>query len=119
MKNIVILFIMQDIYTKNEIINYIHFQNCFGKYVYSKETKLITFDDTIEFYISSVSNEFIQYLISTILLENNIINLWNNEAKIEKVEVIKEPEFTSECEIVTLSPITVYSTFNVSCIEKI
>lgn len=96
---------------KNENINYIHFQDCFGKYIYSKETKLITFNDTIEFYISSASNEFIQYLISTILLENNIIRLWNNEAKIEKVEILKEPEFNEECEISTLSPITVYSTF--------
>ena len=36
---------------KNENINYIHFQDCFGKYIYSKKTKLITFNDTIEFYI--------------------------------------------------------------------
>lgn len=96
---------------KKETINYIAFQNYFGKYRYDKQTRQITFENNIQLYITSISQEFIQYLINTILLENSVIQLWKQNVQIENVQVLKEPEFKSECEVRTLSPITVYSTF--------
>lgn len=96
---------------KNEDINYIVFQNYFGKYTYDKQTKQITFEKDIQLYITSITTKFIQYLISTILLENNIIRLGNQNVQIDKVQILNEPEFKPNSKIITLSPITVYSTF--------
>lgn len=109
-KRIVSLYIIQGIITKKEIINYIVSQNCFGKYKYVKEKRVIIFDDKVKLFVSSAIPEFIQYLINTSILSNIELKLWSQYVKIESIEIIEEPEITDKCHIYTLSPITVYST---------
>lgn len=87
------------------------FSKLFGKYTYSKETRLLTFEDKVQFFISSAIPEFIEYLIKTNIFSHTEWRIWNQIVRVESIQIIEEPLIPASCQIYTLSPITVYSTF--------
>lgn len=75
-----------------------------------KEHKKFVFSNEISFYVSSINNEFFNFVLNSIVNMEEILNLGGNDVSISRLDIIEQD--TSVGGIVkTLSPITVYSTF--------
>ncbi len=81
-----------------------------GLYKLDKEKGTITFTKDISVTISSMSDEFMGYLLNSILLEHRELSIGNSKAFINRIELKETPVFTNSTLIHTLSPCTVYTT---------
>lgn len=81
-----------------------------GLYKLDRNTRKIIFDRDMSLVISSASEEFLKYLLSNILLENNELNIGGTKVRISRVGVKETPAFFSKTKIYTLSPCTAYTT---------
>ncbi len=83
-----------------------------GIYRLDKELRKIIFYKDMHITISSASDELMGYLLNSILLENETINVGGAEVKISRVDVKEAPVFTEKTKIYTLSPCTAYTTMD-------
>ncbi len=83
-----------------------------GTYRLDKQTGKIIFLKGMSLTISTMSDEFMGYLLNSVLLENRELNIGGGRAIINKVELKEMPVFTKNTFIHTLSPCTVYITLN-------
>ena len=75
-----------------------------------KDKKLIKYKTPITLYISSAVADITKFWGETFLKKDKIY-LGKNELLLEEIEVLPNPEFKEQMLIKTLSPITVYRTF--------
>lgn len=81
-----------------------------GKFQIDKQNRKIIFYESMRITISSAVNEFMEYLLGSVLLENNPINIGGAKVEISKVEVKEPPELSKKVQVYTLSPVTTYTT---------
>lgn len=81
-----------------------------GKFRLDKNNHKITFYEDMRITISSAANEFMEYLLSSVLIESNPINIGGAIVEINRVEAKKSPELFNKAQVYTLSPVTAYST---------
>ncbi len=85
------------------------FSRLLGEYSIDKITDSITFSNKVSLVISSPVEEFCNQLGNHLLLKDKI-QLYNNEVKVEKLELAYEKIMDEKIDVTTLSPITIYST---------
>lgn len=86
------------------------FSNIIGKPIQiDKVKKEFMFDKEISLYVSSVDNEFFQYVFNAIIGAGSNVRLGNNKVIISNIELIQQ-EISEQSIVRALSPITVYST---------
>jgi CRISPR-associated endoribonuclease Cas6 len=83
-----------------------------GSYQLNKETGKITFLRGMSLTISSMSDEFMGYLLNSVLLENRELNIGGTNAMISRIELKETPAFTDTTFVHTISPCTVYTTLD-------
>ncbi|WP_313165563.1 CRISPR-associated endoribonuclease Cas6 [Sedimentibacter sp.] len=83
-----------------------------GKFRIDKQNRKIIFYENMRITISSAVNEFMEYLLSSVLIENNPINIGGAKVEISRVEVKEQPKLSEKVQVYTLSPITTYSTLD-------
>jgi CRISPR-associated endoribonuclease Cas6 len=71
----------------------------------------IIFKSSVNLIVSSIYKDFIKSLVEN-LLSKNSISLENQEILINSLEILPLPEYKEKIRVRTLSPITVYTTFN-------
>ncbi|WP_313345977.1 CRISPR-associated endoribonuclease Cas6 [Sedimentibacter sp.] len=81
-----------------------------GKFRIDKQNRKIVFYENMRITISSAVNEFMEYLLSSVLLESSPINIGGVKVEISRVEVKEPPELSKKVQVYTLSPVTTYST---------
>ena len=81
-----------------------------GKFRIDTQNRKIIFYENMRITISSAVNEFMEYLLSSVLLESNPINIGGAKVEISRVEVKEPPELSKKVQVYTLSPVTAYST---------
>lgn len=81
-----------------------------GLYKLDKESRKIIFDKNMSLVISSASEEFLKYLLSSVLLESNELNIGGTKVRISRVDIKDTPAFFQKTKIYTLSPCTAYTT---------
>lgn len=88
------------------------FSDLIGKYK-SLEDGRIKYFNTAQIYVASYDDEFLKYLIRNFIFEEEI-KILDTNVSIESIETINTNKSTVEETIIvqTLSPVTVYSTFN-------
>lgn len=86
------------------------FSKISGAFKMDKENRKIIFLKDMKLTISSAVDEFMEYLLSSILIGNNPINIGGANVKISRVEVKNSPDLSNKAQVYTLSPVTVYST---------
>lgn len=81
-----------------------------GAFRMDKENRKINFFNDMRITISSASNEFMEYLLNSVLIESNPINIGGAIVEISRVEVKEYPDLSHKVQVYTLSPVTAYST---------
>lgn len=81
-----------------------------GLYQLDKENRTITFTKNICITISSMSDEFMGYLLNSVLLENRELHIGDAKAIINRIQLKDTPVFAGTTIVHTLSPCTVYTT---------
>lgn len=81
-----------------------------GAFRMDKENRKIIFYKDMRITISSVVDEFIEYLLNSVLIESNPINIGGANVEISRVEVKESPDLSKKVQVYTLSPVTAYST---------
>lgn len=81
-----------------------------GSFRMDKGNRKITFFNDVRITISSAVDEFMEYLLGTVLIESNPINIGGAKIEISKVEVKRTPDLFKKAQVYTLSPVTAYST---------
>ena len=81
-----------------------------GKFRMDKHNRKIVFYEDMRITISSAIDEFMEYLLSSVLIESNPINIGGAIVDISRVEVKDTPELSNKVQVCTLSPVTAYST---------
>lgn len=81
-----------------------------GLYKLDKENGKITFLKDISLTVSSMSDEFMGYLLNSVLLERRELHIGGSQAIINRIELKEPPIFTDTTLVHTLSPCTVYTT---------
>jgi len=81
-----------------------------GAFRMDKENRKMTFFKDMRITISSAVDEFMEYLLSSVLIESNPINIGGANVEISRLEVKESPELHDKVQIYTLSPVTAYST---------
>lgn len=94
---------------------------CFSQIFISKPKRVkggfISSNGSISFIISSPNNKLITELVNG-LMHNQSVNFIGQELIVSKCEILKDPEFTSNMEFKTLSPIIVTTKKEVNGILK-
>jgi CRISPR-associated endoribonuclease Cas6 len=80
-----------------------------GRFQIDKNNRKIIFYD-MRITITSAVDEFMEYLLNSVLIENNPINIGGANVEISKVEVKQKPALSNKVQVYTLSPVTAYST---------
>ena len=86
------------------------FSKLYGVYQIDKKNHKITFFDNMRITISSAVKEFMEYLLNSVLIKNDFIDIGGAQAEISRVEVKEYPDLLHKFQVYTLSPVTVYST---------
>lgn len=81
-----------------------------GEYQIDSESRKIIFHKNMRLTISSAVDEFMGYLLNSILLKNKELNIGGTSVKIGRADVKKPPVFTEKTKLYTLSPCTAYTT---------
>ncbi len=81
-----------------------------GLYKLDREHNRINFLKDMSLIISSVSDEFMGYLLNSVLLENKELSIGGALVKINQINVKATPGFKNKTQIYTLSPCTAYTT---------
>lgn len=81
-----------------------------GEFRMNKENRKITFFKDMRITISSAVDEFMDYLLNSVLIESNPINIGGANVEISRVEVKESPNLSKKVQVYTLSPVTAYST---------
>lgn len=81
-----------------------------GVYKLDRNSRKIIFDRDMSLIISSASEEFLNYLLSSILLENNELNIGGAKVRISSIKIKEAAAFFNKTRIYTLSPCTAYTT---------
>ncbi|NPA53824.1 MAG: CRISPR-associated endoribonuclease Cas6 [Aquificae bacterium] len=79
-------------------------------FIFLKEKKIIKYQTPITLYVSSGISDITKSWGETFLKKDKVI-LGKNELYLEEIEILTSPIFKEEMLIKTLSPITVYRTF--------
>lgn len=95
----------------NKVFKLFVFSNLFGKYRIENQT--IIFEDKCYFYLASESEEFMQ-IVYQFYMNNEIVILNGQKAKISSLQMMEVPYFRGEKDITikTLSPVVAYRTEN-------
>lgn len=86
------------------------FSRISGMYRMDKESRKIVFYKDMRITISSASDEMIGYLLNSVLLENEVLNIGGAIARISRIDVKESPVFSETTKIYTMSPCAVYTT---------
>ena len=81
-----------------------------GSYRLDKRTGRISFSGPVSFQLASHNGEVLASLAEH-LLKSQHVRLGQNEVQVTSVEILKPPAFSSSIRVKTLSPMTIYSTF--------
>jgi CRISPR-associated endoribonuclease Cas6 len=81
-----------------------------GAFQLDKLNHKIVFYKDMRITISSTVNEFMEYLLNSVLIESNPVNIGGASVEISRVEVKKSLDLHEKIQVYTLSPITAYST---------
>lgn len=81
-----------------------------GLYRLDRENGTITFSKDISVTISSMSDEFMGFLLNSVLLERHELHIGPANVIINHIELKETPVFEDTVFVHTLSPCTVYST---------
>ncbi|MBS7006810.1 CRISPR-associated endoribonuclease Cas6 [Anaerostipes sp.] len=81
----------------------------FGKFYMDQQNKNIIFKDEIHLYLSSYDPKYMKYILNNIL-SGKTLRLGNYSLELSSIDMIEE-RYTSPCLVKTLSPIVMYSTF--------
>ena len=81
-----------------------------GRFQLDKNNRKIIFYEDMRITISSAVDEFMEYLLNSVLIENNPMNIGGADVEISKVEVKITPDLFKKTQVYTLSPVTAYST---------
>jgi CRISPR-associated endoribonuclease Cas6 len=81
-----------------------------GSYQLDKDNGTITFLKDISVTISSMSDEFMGYLLNSVLLEHRELRIGDANTIINHIELKETPVFADTIFVHTLSPCTVYTT---------
>ncbi|MDW5298886.1 MAG: CRISPR-associated endoribonuclease Cas6 [Sedimentibacter sp.] len=81
-----------------------------GAFRMDKDNRKIIFYKDMRITISSVVDEFMEYLLSSVLIGSNPINIGGANVEISRVEVKESPDLSKKVQVYTLSPVTAYST---------
>jgi CRISPR-associated endoribonuclease Cas6 len=81
-----------------------------GRFQLDKNNRKIILYEDMRITISSAVDEFMEYLLNSVLIENNPMNIGGADVKISKVEVKQKPALSNKVQVYTLSPVTAYST---------
>lgn len=86
------------------------FSRLISKYKRNIEDKTMTFENPVHFYLTTVVSELVESFGSSLLMKDD---LWIGKEQIEITEVKASPVILPESNVVlrTVSPISVYSTF--------
>ncbi|MFX0548653.1 CRISPR-associated endoribonuclease Cas6 [Hathewaya histolytica] len=85
------------------------FSKVMGNFKFNREDKTLIFDKKFSLVVTSEEDKFLSYIANNIILSDSI-NIKGQEIMIESVNILK-CNIEEDMEIYTLSPITVYSTF--------
>lgn len=100
----------------NRVFKLFSFSKVYGKFTIKKQVKKIEFHEKITLYISAADHEFLNF-IGNNLLCNEDLYIYHHRVKLDSFEVIEE-EIKEEMVVYTLSPITIYSTVEISDSKK-
>ncbi|SHO50556.1 CRISPR-associated endoribonuclease Cas6 [Anaerocolumna xylanovorans] len=81
-----------------------------GLYQLDKENGKIIFLKDISLTVSSMSDEFMGYLLNSVLLQHRELHIGDSKAIINRIELKETPIFSDTTFVHTLSPCTVYTT---------
>ncbi len=87
------------------------FSRLSGKFTLEPKKGTISFTSSLSFQLASSNHQILSSLAEH-LLKSHTVRLGNNELEVLGVEILKPPEYQPVIKLKTLSPITIYSTFN-------
>lgn len=125
--NYVLTSLIYNKISDSEFAEKLHNSNTFKFFTFSQiqfskkpiiEDGLIAGDGRISFTISSPNTFLIQNLVAGFFAGDEI-KLKNNNLKIEKVEILKTPEFMEKSEFITVSPVIIRTKKLINGREKI
>ena len=81
----------------------------FGKFHMDRQDKKIIFKDEIHLYLSSYDSQYMKYILNNII-SGKTLQLGAYALELSSIDTIEE-QYTSPCLVKTLSPVVMYSTF--------
>jgi len=85
------------------------FSRLFGKYTYSPEEKILSFERTVSFYLASPHTEILERFAESIIREPEV-RIFKQDLFVSSIEVMRRKIFPEEVFIKAISPITIHST---------